>query len=86
MREIAEKVASRLRKSVHKHPSMCSRSSSSLGGGLTVCGFTQTKISARLTGSLRCLVAEFPGPQKANLCITIGLYIPQKVKGYLPSY
>ena len=32
------------------------------------------------------LVAEFPGPNKVNLCIVIVLYIPQKVEGYLPSY
>ena len=32
------------------------------------------------------LVAEFPGPKKVNLCVIIGLYISEKVTGYLPSY
>ena len=39
-----------------------------------------------LLTSSSALVAEFPGPKKVNLCIIIGLYIHQKVKGYLPSY
>ena len=32
------------------------------------------------------LVAEFTGPKKVNLCSIIGLFLPQKVTGYLPSY
>ena len=36
--------------------------------------------------ALEDLVAEFPGPKKVNLCITMGLYILPKARGYLPSY
>ena len=32
------------------------------------------------------LGAEYPSPKQVNLSIMVGLYKPQKVKGYLLSY
>ena len=32
------------------------------------------------------LGAKYLSPKKVNLSIMVGLYKPQKVKGYLPSY
>ena len=40
----------------------------------------------QLSGFYYNLGAEYPSPKKDNLSIMAGLYKPEKVKGYLPSY
>ena len=43
-------------------------------------GFMQVPIQPYNLGS------KYLSPKKVNLSIMVGLYKPQKVKGYLPSY